>query len=50
MNNIHPAMVDHYLALLQLFVGLGFHTVVIAIEGLLMEGDYLVAYHPAHET
>ena len=50
MNNVHPAIVDHYLAMLQLFVGLGFHTVVTAIDGLLMEDDYLMTYHPAHET
>ena len=48
MNNIHPAMVDHYLALLRLSVGLGFHTLVTAIDGLLTKDDYLMAYHLAH--
>ena len=50
MNNIHPTMVDHYLALLRLFVGLGFQTIVMTIDGLLTEDDYLMTYHPAHET
>ena len=49
MNHIHPLMVDHYVALLRLIVAIGFHTVASAIDGLLIEDDYPMAYHLAHE-
>ena len=43
-------MFDHYVALLRLIVPIGFHTVASAIDGLLTEDDYPMAYHPANET
>ena len=39
----------HFLFRLQLNVELGFHTVVLVKDGLLMEDDYLRVNHLAHE-
>ena len=50
INHIHPSVVDHYFALLGLIVAIGFHTVASAIDGLLIEDDYPIAYHPPYET
>ena len=49
INHIHASMVDHYVALLRLIVAMGLHTVASMTDSLLMEDDYPMAYHPAHE-
>ena len=42
-------MDERFLFRLQLNVELGFHTIVLVKDGLLMEDDYLKANHPAHK-
>ena len=43
-------IVDTYLGLLRPIVGLGFHTSLLVKDGRLMDDDYLMACHLAHET